>query len=123
VFNVGSQELLIVLVLVFLLFGPRHIPEVARTLGKGLGELKRTLHGVEESVRRTTTELPGLGDLDDRNRQRTPQKTGKVQYHEGTDDASATKPKKSTPDPFYTSQEGSTAGDSETTSSGQSKDS
>ena len=42
-FNVGSQELLIVLVMVFLLFGPRHIPEVARTLGKGMGELKRTL--------------------------------------------------------------------------------
>ncbi len=120
--NVGSQEILIVLVLVFLLFGPRHIPEVARTLGKGLGEIKRTLHGVEESVRRTTSELPGIGDLDDRTPRTTPQKGGKVQYHDATDDASSTKPKK-TPDPFYTSQEGSTTGDSKEKSSGESGDS
>lgn len=60
--NVGSQEILIVLVLVFLLFGPRHIPEVAQTLGKGIGELKRTLGGVEEGIRRTASELPDLSD-------------------------------------------------------------
>jgi len=58
VFNIGSQELLIIFVLVFLLFGPKHIPEVAQTLGKGLGELRRTLYGVEESVRRTARDLP-----------------------------------------------------------------
>jgi len=54
VFNVGTQELLLILLLVFVLFGPRHIPDIARTLGKGLGDLQRTLRGVEDSVRRST---------------------------------------------------------------------
>ena len=121
-FNVGSQEILIVLVLVFLLFGPRHIPEVARTIGKGLGELKRTLHGVEESVRRTTSELPGINDLDDRKAGTSANATPKVTYHKATDDASSPRSKK-TPDPFYTSKEGSATGDSNKKSSGESGDS
>ena len=54
--NIGSQELLIILLLVFLFFGPRHLPEVARTLGKGLGDLQRTLRGVEDNVRRAGEE-------------------------------------------------------------------
>ena len=66
VFNVGTQELLIIFVLVFLLFGPRHIPEVARTVGKGLGEIRRTLQGVEDSVRRSATELPSLDGIGSR---------------------------------------------------------
>ncbi len=59
VFNIGSQELLIILLLVFLFFGPRHLPEVARTLGKGLGDFQRTLRGVEDNVRRASEETIG----------------------------------------------------------------
>ncbi|MBD3161400.1 MAG: hypothetical protein GF346_04255 [Candidatus Eisenbacteria bacterium] len=62
-FNVGSQEILIILLLVFLLFGPRHIPQVANSLGRGLGEIRRTLSGIEDSVRRGASELPDP-DLD-----------------------------------------------------------
>ncbi|MFB3909087.1 MAG: twin-arginine translocase TatA/TatE family subunit [Candidatus Eisenbacteria bacterium] len=59
-FNIGTQELLVILLLVFLLFGPRHIPEVAHALGKGLGDLRRALQGVEDSVRRAESEIPRL---------------------------------------------------------------
>lgn len=55
-FNIGSQELLLILLLVFLFFGPRHLPGVARTLGKGLGDFQRTLKGVEDNFRRATEE-------------------------------------------------------------------
>jgi TatA/E family protein of Tat protein translocase len=66
VFNVGSQELLVVLLLVFLLFGPRHIPEVAHALGKGLGDLRRAIQGIEDNVRRAGGDLPRFPrDLDD----------------------------------------------------------
>ncbi len=65
-FNVGSQELLVVLLLVFLLFGPRHIPGVAHALGKGLGDLRRAMEGIEGSVRRAGGDLPRIPrDLDD----------------------------------------------------------
>jgi sec-independent protein translocase protein TatA len=60
VFNVGTQELLIILLLVFILFGPRHIPEVAHALGKGLGDIRKALTGVEDGVRRATGDFPRL---------------------------------------------------------------
>ena len=39
-FDIGTGELLVILVLALLMFGGR-LPEVARNLGKSVGELKR----------------------------------------------------------------------------------
>lgn len=39
--SVGATEMLIVLGIVALLFGARRIPELARSIGQGLGELRR----------------------------------------------------------------------------------
>ncbi|HTU27507.1 MAG TPA: twin-arginine translocase TatA/TatE family subunit [Pirellulales bacterium] len=47
VFGVGPMELLIVGVVVLLLFGSR-IPSVARSLGQGMLEFKKGMHGIEE---------------------------------------------------------------------------
>lgn len=38
----GTQELLIVLFLVLLLFGGKKLPELARSLGEALNEFKKT---------------------------------------------------------------------------------
>jgi TatA/E family protein of Tat protein translocase len=46
-FGIGPQELLIVAVIALLLFGKR-LPEVARSLGKGIVEFKKGINGVEE---------------------------------------------------------------------------
>lgn len=61
-FNIGSQEVLVILLLVFVLFGPRHIPDVAHALGKGLGDLRRALQGIEDAGRRFEGETPRAGD-------------------------------------------------------------
>ncbi|MFQ6540183.1 twin-arginine translocase TatA/TatE family subunit [Aphanothece stagnina] len=45
-FGLGTQELLIIGLIVLLLFGGAKIPQLMRSLGKGAGEFKR---GVEES--------------------------------------------------------------------------
>lgn len=37
----GVQELLVVLVIVILLFGAKKIPDLARGMGRGLGEFKK----------------------------------------------------------------------------------
>jgi TatA/E family protein of Tat protein translocase len=58
VFNIGSQELLVVLFLVFIFFGPRHIPGVAKALGKGMGDVQRAVRGVEDSMRRAADDIP-----------------------------------------------------------------
>lgn len=44
----GTQELIIVVVLVLILFGGKKIPELMRGVGKGVGELKK---GLDEGKR------------------------------------------------------------------------
>ncbi|HEV2416849.1 MAG TPA: twin-arginine translocase TatA/TatE family subunit, partial [Terriglobia bacterium] len=40
-FGGGIEEIGFVLFIAFLLFGPKKLPEIAKVLGKGLGELRR----------------------------------------------------------------------------------
>ncbi len=47
--NFTSWELIIILVIGLLLFGKR-LPDVGRSLGKGIVEFKRGLKGVEEEI-------------------------------------------------------------------------
>ena len=40
-FGIGVQELAIIFVIALLIFGPKRLPELARTVGKGLAEIRR----------------------------------------------------------------------------------
>ena len=46
--NLGLPELILILVIVLLLFGSRKLPELARSLGTSLGELRK---GMSEGER------------------------------------------------------------------------
>jgi sec-independent protein translocase protein TatA len=48
-FGLGPQEMLIVGVVAVLLFGKR-LPEVGRSLGKGIVEFKKGIRGIEDEV-------------------------------------------------------------------------
>jgi TatA/E family protein of Tat protein translocase len=39
--NLGSQEILIILVIAFIVFGPRKLRETGNSLGKGIAEFKK----------------------------------------------------------------------------------
>lgn len=54
-FGLGTAELLILLTLALIVIGPRNLPELARSLGKGLGEFKRATREVQESLYRSAT--------------------------------------------------------------------
>jgi TatA/E family protein of Tat protein translocase len=49
-FNMGMTELLVILALALIVFGPRKLPELARALGKGLAEFKRATRDLHEPL-------------------------------------------------------------------------
>jgi sec-independent protein translocase protein TatA len=57
-FGIGIWEILILLLVVLLVFGPKRLPEMGRSLGKGMREFKESISGndVDDEVRRQ--ELP-----------------------------------------------------------------
>ena len=42
-FNIGAPELIVVLVIALIVLGPKRLPEVGRSLGKGMREFKDSL--------------------------------------------------------------------------------
>jgi len=40
-FGIGGSELLVILLVAFLVIGPSHLPKIAKTLGKAMGEFRR----------------------------------------------------------------------------------
>lgn len=44
---IGTGELIVILALALLLFGGKRLPELARSLGKGIREFKDATQGVE----------------------------------------------------------------------------
>lgn len=49
-FDLGIQELIVIFIVALIVFGPKRLPELGRTIGKGLLELKKAFHGVKEQV-------------------------------------------------------------------------
>ena len=49
-FGLGAGEILIILVIAFLLFGPKQLPEVVRQVGKAVKGFKETAEDLRKSV-------------------------------------------------------------------------
>ncbi|NUO79413.1 twin-arginine translocase TatA/TatE family subunit [candidate division KSB1 bacterium] len=48
--QIGMSELLVILVIVLLVFGPKKIPELARGISRGLNEFKRAAEDVKQEL-------------------------------------------------------------------------
>ena len=51
-FNLGVPELLLILAVALIVFGPRKLPEIGRTLGKALGEFRRATDDLKNTIER-----------------------------------------------------------------------
>ena len=47
-FNIGPMELMVILVIALVVLGPQKLPETARSVGKGMRELKASLSGEDD---------------------------------------------------------------------------
>jgi len=48
--DIGIQELIVIFIVALLVFGPKKLPELGRTLGKTMAELKKAVSGVKEQM-------------------------------------------------------------------------
>ena len=58
-FGIGLPEILIVLVLILVLFGPKRLPDLGRSLGTGMREFKESVTGDKDKDKdKDRDELP-----------------------------------------------------------------
>jgi len=62
-FNLGGGELVLVFLVVLLFFGSNKIPELARSLGKGVREFKNAASGVQREIEEGMKDVPKKSDL------------------------------------------------------------
>ena len=78
-FNISGGEIFIILVVVFIIFGPKKIPEIARKLGKGIHEMKKATNDIKREinneVNKVKTDIDDTIDNIDINTKEKPDKT------------------------------------------------
>jgi sec-independent protein translocase protein TatA len=57
-FGIGIWEILILLLVALLIFGPKRLPEMGRSLGRGMREFKDSLTGKDDEPDEVPAELP-----------------------------------------------------------------
>lgn len=67
-FDISGGELLLILFVAFLVFGPSKLPELARKLGKGMNEIRRASDEIKREIRKEADKL----DKDDEIRKANP---------------------------------------------------
>lgn len=56
--NIGPAEILVILVIALLVFGPRKLPELGKSLGAGIREFRRGTAGLKEELEGSLRETP-----------------------------------------------------------------
>lgn len=63
-FGIGLQEMLIILVVVLIIFGPKRLPDLAKSIGKGIAEFKKASDevrkGIEEAAQEEEEKPPSI---------------------------------------------------------------
>lgn len=60
--NIGLPEMIVIAMIALILFG-RRLPEVGRSLGKGIVEFKKGLREIEDDVSKASNEAPSGGKV------------------------------------------------------------
>jgi Tat protein translocase TatB subunit len=52
-FGIGMQELIIIAIIALIVVGPKKLPDLAKTLGKGFSEFRKATEGVTDDLKQT----------------------------------------------------------------------
>ena len=74
-FGLGMQEMIVIFLIVLLLFGAKKIPELARGIGKGMGEFKKAKHEFEREIHMGEEEGKREWDRVSKDREKQPSDT------------------------------------------------
>ncbi len=56
-FDLGFQELLVIFLIALLVFGPKKLPELGRTLGKWFGEIRKGFQNTKTQIEAEFNEI------------------------------------------------------------------
>ncbi len=56
--NIGFPELMLIMLVIVIFFGPKKIPEFAKSLGKGIAEFKRAMRDVQTELTKPESTPP-----------------------------------------------------------------
>jgi len=57
-FGIGMTELLVILAVALIVFGPSRLPELARSLGRAMNEFRRASTDLRQTLREATEDPP-----------------------------------------------------------------
>jgi sec-independent protein translocase protein TatA len=63
-FDISGGELMIILLVAFLVFGPSKIPEIARKIGKGMNEIRRASDEIKREINKEARKLENEGGVE-----------------------------------------------------------
>ncbi len=55
--SIGTNEIILIMLLALLLFGPKKLPEIGRTIGSTVRELKKAARDFTSSIEQIETEV------------------------------------------------------------------
>lgn len=58
-FGLGPQEIIFIMFIALLIFGPKKLPELGRTIGKAMREFKKATSEIEKEVQSGIREIEG----------------------------------------------------------------